>query len=97
MWEGLTWTVRYDTGERKYGNKRLIEWKDIPEEPVDVRMASDQPKKYGWWPVAILNFKNAVYAETKFPDTASFVYVICIYQLVQDELLGASGPQIKQI
>ena len=88
MWEGLTWTVRYDTNEKKYGNKRLIDYKDIPDEPVEVRKSSDQQKQYGWWPVAILNFKNAVFDETRYPDTASFVYVICIYQLVQDELVA---------
>ena len=88
VWEGLTWTVRYDTSEKKYSNKRLIEFADIPVEPVEVRMGADQPKKYGWWPVAILDFKSAVYGERKFPDTASFVYVICIYQLVQDELFA---------
>ena len=64
----------------------MIEFDDIPEEPVEVRQASDQDKSYGWWPVAILEFKDAVYHENRFPETSSFVYCICIYQVVCDEL-----------
>ena len=79
-------TSRYDPEESKYTNKRIIEYQDIPNFDVDIRKASDQNKSYGWWPVAILKFKESVYRENKFPDTANRVYCICIYQALRDTL-----------
>ena len=89
-------TPRYSTGEKKYVGKRVVEWKDVPDEPVYISDFDDERPDQCWWPVVILEFHEDIVKNVMGLRLDQNLYLICIYQVLDKEIVAWSIPCSQQ-
>ena len=82
----LHYNPRYSTQEKKYRDKRLIMFDDIPWTAVQLQENKAALREYGWWPVGRLQFTTTKRQEHAPLDEN--IWVICLYQAMQSPMIA---------
>ena len=75
----------------KYENRCMILWDDLPIRPTAFHAPGDDHG--GWWPVVEVKLNETTYKE--LPHLLDFALVICVYQLMWEELVAWPIPVTK--
>ena len=73
---------RYDPTESKYGNKRAIRIRDLPDVET-ILITPNEGKSYTWWPVAIMSVHDE-YKKGR-PWLQDWKFCTCIYQAMWEQ------------
>lgn len=72
---------------KKYENRCMILWDDVPNQGVQFH---DVGSEAGWWPVVEVVLNAETYED--LPHLQDFALVICVYQLMWEELVAWPIP-----